>query len=149
MARCTWQSGVEPKTNEGFYRMSDFLRKYKPLPSLETLNPGIEPGWKYDVLILQAEPEDKVGNIILSDQTKNDEMLAAVEALLVSMAPNAFTDPDRPPGEPIPYQIGDRVITKKFPAGLKYRGRDGNDYMIVKDTEIIGKVLPEHPNAMR
>ena len=55
------------------------IRQYKELPALADLNPGIEPGWKYGILLLQAEPVEKTkGGIILTDETKADEKGAAV-----------------------------------------------------------------------
>lgn len=118
----------------------NFLRNYEPLPSLTDLNPGIEPGWKYGVLILQAKPREKTaGGLIIADSTKADEQLAAVEALIVDLSPIAFRHPDWPADAPRPYQPGDHVYTKKFPAGLVVEGADGREYMLISDDEIIGR----------
>lgn len=116
------------------------LRQYKPLPDLSELNPCIDPGWRFDVLILQAEPVDRVGSIILANETKEDEKAASVEALLVAVSPTAFKQADWvSTGLPCPYQAGDHVFTKRYPAGAKVTGADGREYMIVADEEIRGK----------
>lgn len=120
----------------------EFIRRYKPLPAIEDLNPGIEPGWDYGVLILQAEPEERTASgIILSDQTKDDEQLASVEARIVKISAMAFKTPDWPADLPRPYNEGDIVLTMKFPAGLRYIGADGRTYMLVRDKAIEGKIV--------
>lgn len=129
--------------------MSDFIRNYKPLPGLSSLDPGIEPGWKYGVLILPAVPDEKVGSIIIAEQTKDDEKLAAVEALLVAVSPTAFKHPDWPAELGAPYGPGDHVLTEKFPAGLRIKGRDGRDYMLCRDEVVIGKRADAAANKQR
>lgn len=115
------------------------LQKYKPIPELKDLKPGYIPGWKYDVLILQAEPVDKVGSIMLADKTKDDEKYASTLARLVDMSPIAFMHPDWPDDAPPPYQRGDIVLCKRYPAGLEVFGIDGRRYLVVNDSEIVGK----------
>lgn len=117
------------------------IRQYKELPALTDLNPGIEPGWKYGILLLQAEPVEKTrGGIILTDDTKADEKGAAVEALLVAISPTAFrhSDWEAVSDEP-PYKVGDVVMTKRYPAGGRVIGADGREYLLTKDEEIDGR----------
>lgn len=116
------------------------LQKYKPIPELNELNFGYEPGWDYDVIILQAEPDDKIGSIILANETKLDEAGASVLARIVDFSPTAFRSADwdalgTSPG----YQRGDLVYTKRYPAGAYIVGADGRTYMAVKDKEIGGR----------
>jgi hypothetical protein len=116
------------------------LRRYKPLPALADLDPGIEPGWQYDVLILPAEPMDRVGKILLAGTTVADEKGAAVEALLVAISPTAFKSADWVANSDAPpYQVGDHILNKRYPAACEFTGADGRTYVMVKDTEIIGK----------
>ena len=116
------------------------IQKYKPLPPVSDLDPGFEPGWRFDVTILQAEPEDRVGSIIIAESTKEDEKHASVRALIVAISPTAFRNQDwDATGLPLPYKAGDVVITKRYPASVDVVGRDGRKYKIVKDEEILGK----------
>lgn len=128
--------------------MSQF-RRYKPFPALADLDPGIEPGWDFDVLVLQAEPEDKVGSIILADTTKDDEKYAATEWLVVGMSPTAFrsVDWDNAVREKVtdkerPFDPGDVVLTKRYPPGADITGHDGRTYRLIKDKEILAKRIP-------
>lgn len=127
------------------YSAGDFtittLQRYKPLPALEELDPGYEPGWLYDVLILQAEPDDKIGSIIMAEETKADEAGASIVALVVAVSRTAFRNQDweSVAGGDRPYSPGDVCLTKRYPAGCYVQGRDGRRYMMVKDVEIIGK----------
>lgn len=116
------------------------IQKYKPLPSISELDPGYEPGWLYDVLILQAEPEDRIGSIIMAESTKADEAGASVVALIVAISPTAFKNADwEATGRGAPYQVGDVCLTKRYPSGCYVQGRDNRRYLMVKDTELIGK----------
>lgn len=112
------------------------LQRYKPIPQLTELTPGYTAGWKYDVLIIQAEPEEKIGSIFMAEETKKDELGASVLARIVDMSPLAFSHADWV-GDP-PYQRGDLVLTKRYPAGCQVVGADGRKYAMVKDEEIIG-----------
>lgn len=120
------------------------LQNYKPLPDLDQLQPGYEPGWKYGVLLLMAEPEDRVGSIILAEATKNDEKYASTLARVVAVSPTAFRHgdweavSDEPPCAP-----GDIVLTKRYPAGLEVVGADGRRYLMTKDEEIVGRRDPD------
>lgn len=117
------------------------LRQYKALPRIEDLNPGIEPGWRFGVVLLQAEAEEKTrGGIILADETRGDERAAAVEALLVAVSPTAFKHSDwEATGLPRPYNPGDHVFTQRYPAGVRVIGDDGREYLLCKDEVIDGK----------
>jgi len=119
------------------------LRRYKPFPNVEDLDPGIEPGWDFDVLCLPAEPEDRVGNIFLADETKDDERAAVTEWMIVGISPTAFTSQEWAATDlPCPFKPGDVVITKRYPPGTEVTGHDGRTYRLLKDKEILAKRIP-------
>ncbi len=117
------------------------IQRYKPIPELKDCNFGYEPGWDFDVIILQAEPEDKTaGGIIFAESTKADEAGASVLARIIDFSPTAFRSADwealgKSPG----YKKGDLVYTKRYPAGAYIVGADGRTYMAVKDKDIGGR----------
>jgi co-chaperonin GroES (HSP10) len=116
------------------------LQRYKPLPELAECNFGYEPGWDFDVIILQAEPDDKIGSIIITSGTKDDEKGASVVARVIAVSPTAFKSQDwDATGLPPPVKPGDVVYTRRYPAGVYIVGADGRTYMAVKDKEIGGK----------
>lgn len=125
--------------------MTNTLQRYKPIPELTELNPGYEAGWKFQVLILQAEPDDKMGSIILSQTTLDDEKGASVVARIVDISPTAFrhSDWEAVMGDKRPYERGDLILTKRYPPGCKVQGADGRTYLMVTDDEIIGRHFPE------
>lgn len=120
------------------------LRQYKELPQLSEIDPGIEPGWKYGIVLLQAEPVEKTkGGIILTDATKDNEQGAAVEALIVAISPTAFRHSDwEAVSDDPPYRVGDIIYTMRYPPGSRVTGRDGREYLLTKDESIDGKKAP-------
>ena len=126
------------------------IRRYKPFPALSELDPGIEPGWDFDVLVLQAEPEDRVGNIYLADSTKGDEKAAATDWLIVGISPTAFMSRDwENTGLPRPFNEGDVIMTKRYPPGTDVTGHDGREYRLIKDKEILAKRIPGKNAAVK
>lgn len=96
---------------------------------------GIEPT-EFNVLIRQKEIDGMVGSIHLPDAVRDREQAAAIDGTIIAMSPVAFTYEDWPEGsrQPAP---GDEVYFSKY-AGLRIKGRDGNEYLIVKDKDIVG-----------
>ena len=95
-------------------------------------NSGIEP-IDFKVLIKQEKVEDTtVGGIIIAPQTLEKEQWRVCKAEVIDVGPRAFFDhpPERTPG------IGDRVIIREF-AGFKFDGKDGEEYHIVQDKDIM------------
>lgn len=128
--------------------MSQFNR-FKPFPPLSELDPGIEAGWDYDFLALRAEPDDKIGSIIISDTTKDQEAAASTRWLIVDISPTAFTSQDweraRVEGrtdKARPFEPGDVVLTKRYPPGQDFVGNDGRTYRLLKDKEALARIKP-------
>lgn len=96
---------------------------------------GIYPT-EYRVLIRPKEVSDKIGSIIIPDESKDRNQFAQIEGTLVAISPLAFTYANE--GEwagaskPKP---GDVVLYAKY-AGAVVKGRDGVDYRIVNDKDI-------------
>ena len=64
---------------------------------------------------------------------------AAVEGVIVHVSPLAFSYERWPEdGEPKP-KVGDRVLYAKY-SGMKRTGKDGQDYLIIKDKDICAVV---------
>lgn len=114
------------------------IQRYKPLPPLEDLKPGYKAGWNGDVLIFQAEPADKIGNVHIAEETKKDEAGASIVAIIVDISPIAFIDGDWPDGMERPYRVGSIILTKRYPPGCHVVGADGKPYLMIKDIEVIG-----------
>lgn len=124
--------------------MTTTLQRYKAIPELSELNPGYEPGWDFDCLLLMAEPDDKIGSIIMAQSTKDDERGASIVARIVAISPTAFSSQDwAATGLPRPYNEGDLVVTKRYAAGVDVVGADGRTYKMCKDKEIVGRQIPD------
>lgn len=116
------------------------------IPSLSDCNPGFEPT-EYNVIIAPEDIETVTkGGIILTDDKKEREGLAAVRGRLVSVSPLAFTYHDAH-GAPHrsgwhgvePPKAGDAVIYKKY-GGILTDGEDGKEYRILKDSDVIAVI---------
>ncbi len=120
------------------------LRRYKEFPKLEDLDPGIEPGWDFDVLVLQAEPETTTkGGIILADTTRDNEQGAATDWLIVGLSPTAFMSQDwERTGLPCPFAPGDVILSRRYPGGADITGNDGRIYKLIKDKDVLAKRIP-------
>lgn len=111
--------------------------KKKPtLISVEIPRPrnlsGLRP-IEFNVLVKQKKVEEKIGSIILAEQTREREQAAAIEGEIVAISPLAFTyeewgTEDKP-------KIGQWCIFAKY-AGMKVKGRDGEEYLLVKDKDL-------------
>jgi len=84
------------------------------------------------VLLLPEAPKEKIGSIILADQTKDKEKFAGVRALLLDKGPNAF----REWGEGAAPELGSTVMIAQY-AGLRQKGADGLEYTIANDSDVI------------
>lgn len=95
---------------------------------------GIRP-IEFNVLVRQKEVESVTkGGIIRPDINKEREQAAAIEGEIVAVSPLAFTYEQWPEGFELP-RPGDSVFFAKY-AGMKVTGRDGVEYLIVKDKDI-------------
>lgn len=97
-------------------------------------NSGIQP---LDVkcLVLPDPVEEKIGSIILSDETKEKEEWKRQRCTLVAMGASAFAEwrEDKP-------KPGDRVFLAQY-AGSKIPGPNGEVYWIINDEDIIGAII--------
>lgn len=102
---------------------------------------GIQPT-EYKVLIFPKPVESKIGSILLPDMTKDSEKYATVEGSIVAVSPLAFTyarqDEWDEAGATKP-RAGDRVIYAKY-AGVRVKGKDGQEYLLVNDKDIVATV---------
>lgn len=96
---------------------------------------GIQP---VDVKVLvKPDPvEEKTrGGIILSDTTKDRDKYATTRGTIVARGPNAFVEWGAS-NAPID---GARVVFAQY-AGLRVKGDDGDDYIVMNDEDVIGQV---------
>lgn len=71
----------------------------------------------------------------LDENTKDRHQFAGVTGRLIAASPLAFGYEHWPDGARKP-QVGERVLIAKF-SGLQHKGRDGKDYRVVKDKDLV------------
>lgn len=102
---------------------------------------GVHPV-EYKILIDPTPIESKIGSIILPDEVKEREQFAQIKGRIIAVSPHAFSYEDAAAWErtgaekPKP---GDIVLYGKY-LGIKVKGRDGKDYLIVSDKDIVATV---------
>lgn len=103
-----------------------------------TDNPsGINPT-EFKVLINPDPIEAKIGSILLPDDKITKEEYAQTKGRIVAVSPHAFSYEDAAAWERAKAQKpkpGDIAIYAKY-AGMRLKGRDGKDYLIVNDKDI-------------
>lgn len=95
---------------------------------------GITP---LDVKVLvKPDPVEEMtkGGIILADTTKEKSKYAATKGTLIAKGPNAFSEWGSS-NAPID---GARVLHAQY-AGSRFKGDDGEDYVVMNDEDIIGQ----------
>lgn len=87
---------------------------------------------EFNVLVKPAKVEAvSKGGVHLPDIVREKEQVAAIEGEVVAVSRTAFTyETNAERAQP-----GDRVIFAKY-AGMRVKGQDGEDYLIVKDKDI-------------
>lgn len=96
------------------------------------------------VLIRQDDVDDKVGSILLADQTKEADEFACMTGKLTKMGELAFTYGT--PGTEAFFtlrdapKVHDRVMYRKYSGGWVIEGKDGGKYRLMDWTDIVGKV---------
>ena len=105
---------------------------------------GIRPLEFFCVVELDATETKTPGGIILLENTKERDKLATQEGTLVACSPHAFTYAEGWPEGSIP-KPGARVLFKKFAGAL--HERNGRDYRILNDKDIIAEIQQEPGNA--
>jgi co-chaperonin GroES (HSP10) len=107
--------------------MKDWYRSYQMQN-----NSGIYPkGHRVLVMPFAVEEKTKSGIIISTATEKRREEMAQMEGILISIGNTAWADVKEPFAN-----VGDRVMFAKF-AGILKTGKDGVEYRILNDLEIV------------
>ena len=77
--------------------------------------------------------EKSAGGIVLASETVDKEAMAQIQAVVIKLGPEAYQ------GRTPWCKEGDKVLFAKY-TGLLYKGEDGNDYRIVRDTDVIAVI---------
>lgn len=94
---------------------------------------------EYKVLIEPKTVENKIGSIIIPDTRRDHDKYAQTEGRIVAVSHLAFTyASDDEWGDRKP-KAGDPVLYAKF-AGVNVNGRDGKEYVLVNDKEIVALI---------
>lgn len=97
---------------------------------------GIEP-LEYNVVVRPEKVEDQTrGGIYIPDEVKERDQYGHHRGEMVAASPMAFSFDDWPPDLPKP-EVGQTVIFVKY-AGTLVPGRDGEDYRVMKDKDVLG-----------
>lgn len=96
---------------------------------------GYEPT-EYCVLIKPTEVGEKIGSVFIPEEAREREQYAAITGVIVAASPLAFSYEEWPEGY-VPPKVGDEVVYAKY-AGLRIKGRDGADYVFMKDKDLVG-----------
>lgn len=108
------------------------------IPELSECNPGLLPT-EFNVLVLPAPVDEKIGSIILAEKTKTADEAAQTRGRLVAVSPLAFCYENWPEGSRRP-EVGDVVIFGKY-AGVLIEGTDKREYRAIKDKDVAAIVL--------
>lgn len=90
------------------------------------------------VLVLLDAVEEKVGSIILPASETDAKKFAMMKATLVAVGENAFDEARKNPAFIAP-KPGDRIMIAKF-GGIGTQGRDGKEYRIMNDNDVIARL---------
>lgn len=102
-------------------------------------NSGIVPT-EYKCLVLPKPVEEKTsGGILLPDMTKDHDKYATTEGRLIAVGPGAFTFMDADIWAGREPKAGQMVLFAKY-AGLHKKGRDGRDYVIMNDKDLLATI---------
>ena len=95
-------------------------------------NSGLKPAG-HRLLMLPDEVEKKTASgIVIADATTTKEQQAQISGTLIEAGPDAFYDSPTAWAKP-----GDKIIIGKF-YGLIIRGKDGKDYRMINDRDVVG-----------
>lgn len=101
---------------------------------------GLTPLEFFVVVELDPTEERTKGGIIIPTTTQDKDKLATQEGTLVAVSPHAFSYADDWPEGSKP-EVGARVLFKRYAGAL--HERDGRDYRLLNDKDIIAIVEPE------
>lgn len=91
----------------------------------------------YRLLIEIPKKEEKVGSIIIPDNTRDREQTASIVGRVLSMGDDAYVDPDKYPTGPW-CKVGDWVVFRAY-SGTRIK-IDGNEYRLINDDTVEGVV---------
>jgi co-chaperonin GroES (HSP10) len=111
------------------------------VPLLSNSAPGIRPV-EYNIIVAPMRMAEKIGSILLADETRDTEGLAKQIGRIVAQSPLAYSYETWPDPSLRP-QVGDVVWFARY-AGALFTGFDGEEYRILKDKDI-GAVIPPTP----
>ena len=101
---------------------------------------GIQP-LDLRVLVFPDAVEVKTaGGIILPDQHKEREKYAMQHGTLVAVGENAWEEAAARTAEFVKPRPGDRIVISKY-GGVVLTGKDGKEYRLMNDTDVIGRVM--------
>lgn len=96
-------------------------------------------GWEpveFNCVVRVDKVEEKTkGGVFLPDHHKDREQSASVIGTMLEASPLAFTYEEWPIGTNKP-RAGDKVLIAKY-AGTIFTGRDGEEYRMCKDKDIL------------
>lgn len=99
---------------------------------------GINPT-EFKVLIDPKEAETKIGSIIIPSSKVEAEKYATIEGRIVAISHLAFTYATEDEWDGMKPKAGDVVLYAKY-AGVRVKGKDGREYLLVNDKDIVATV---------
>lgn len=96
---------------------------------------GIRPT-EFKALIAPDEVADKIGSIFVPVEKMEKDKYATTDGTIIAISHLAFTyatDEEWAGQKPKP---GDRVAYAKY-AGARRKGRDGKDYLLINDKDVV------------
>lgn len=93
------------------------------------------------VLVKPDVPKEKIGAVYIPEQAQDKAKYAGMKGTLVAIGPNAFKEWG-PSNGPEP---GTRVLFAQY-SGIRQKGADGEDYLVMNDQDIIS-VLDKEANV--
>lgn len=105
-------------------------------------NSGINPAGHRVLILVEIETEDekalRKAGLVMAESTKQRHQLANMAGEVVAIGKTAWVDFKTDPW----CKEGDRVMFSKY-SGVILRGKDGNQYRMVNDEDVIAILDPE------
>lgn len=98
---------------------------------------GLEP-MDLRVLVLPDPPEKKIGSIIIPEVAAEQKRQAMMFGTLVAIGENAWEEAVARGQHFVRPQPGDRIVFAKY-GGVVITGKDGKDYRLMNDEDVIGR----------
>ncbi len=103
---------------------------------------GINPIEHKVLLQPKAVEEKTVGGIFIPDTTKDTEKYRQTEGVIIAVSPLAFSYASPEEWEAVnsvPPKVGQTVLYARH-AGATVKGKDGEDYLLVNDQDIVATI---------